>query len=479
MKKIYMLIVAIIMFATSCSEEFLEQKPSNSISEEVVLSSLDAIEIAINGTYKYLSSYYFDALFYQAFADLRSGEAILASANNYGWFVDAYKNNITVSSLYPEIFWIRGYQVIVNANKIMDNLNDISGDVTKIKQYYAETLALRAYSHLLLANVFADKPYSVNPDAKCIPIKLSSNLSDSNIPRAKVRDVYKQIIKDLLEAEPLIGNIRTGRFSRRAVQGVLARAYLDMENWEKAAHWASICHANQDLDTAAITDGFYDYNSETILGYDFTDTDHAVYRSHPSFWYIDGPNSNYLYGYSTIMYAPSFVNIFADNDKRKMFIPGPRAGFFGVPGTFVTYKFRHRNDNLSYANLIRMRVAEMYLIEAEALAKLATPDYDRAQKALLKVQARSIPGATESTNEGQTLLNEIYLERRKELYGEGFGVFDLMRLQLPVDRSDNLHWGYSQTTIPANADILSFPIPQVEIDANDAISENDQNPFYK
>jgi hypothetical protein len=152
-------------------------------------------------------------------------------------------------------------------------------------------------------------------------------------------------------------------------------------------------------------------------------------------------------------------------------------GFFGSDGSYFTYKFQHRDDQLSVARMIKMRVSEMYLIEAEAKARLL--DEVGARNALFVVQQRSIPSASLSTNSGDDLINEIYTERKKELYGESFGVLDNKRMKIDVDRSSSFHWGYESSSITWNNPILVQPIPQSEIDANPLISEENQNEAYR
>ncbi len=169
------------------------------------------------------------------------------------------------------------------------------------------------------------------------------------------------------------------------------------------------------------------------------------------------------------------MNLFSDDDARKMFFVDD-LGFFGSDGTFFTYKFQHRNDQLSVARMIKMRVSEMYLIEAEAKAHF---DENGARNALFTVQKRSIPSANLSTNTGNNLINEIFIERKKELYGEGFGVLDNKRMKIDVDRSSSYHWGYPETSIKWDNPILTMPIPQAEIDANELITPSDQNEAYQ
>ncbi len=79
-----------------------------------------------------------------------------------------------------------------------------------------------------------------------------------------------------------------------------------------------------------------------------------------------------------------------------------------------------------------IRSAEMYLIEAEAMAK--SSNEPGAQDALYEVQHRADPNAVKSTATGQALIDEIILEKRKEFWGEGVYFFDMLRNQMPLKR---------------------------------------------
>jgi hypothetical protein len=85
-----------------------------------------------------------------------------------------------------------------------------------------------------------------------------------------------------------------------------------------------------------------------------------------------------------------------------------------------------------------MRTAEMFLIEAEAKARLGTDDVG-ARAALFTLAKNRNPSYTLSTNTGAALINEIMLQRRVELWGEGFRFLDLKRLDLPLDRNGSNH----------------------------------------
>jgi hypothetical protein len=119
-----------------------------------------------------------------------------------------------------------------------------------------------------------------------------------------------------------------------------------------------------------------------------------------------------------------------------------------------------------------MRIAEMWLIEAEAKARLGEAD---AGDILYTLQKNRDTQAVASGNTGQALINEILLERRKELFGEiGINYLDLKRLGLPLERSVG-HPSVCRLSIPGNSDRFTLKIPQAEIDANESLTNADQN----
>jgi hypothetical protein len=139
--------------------------------------------------------------------------------------------------------------------------------------------------------------------------------------------------------------------------------------------------------------------------------------------------------------------------------------------TGQTVKLRETDFNES---LTMMRAAEMYLIEAEAEAELGNTQ--KAKTLLFTLQKNRDAAAVQSTNTGAALINEILLERRKELYGElGISWLDIKRRQLPLVRTGN-HPAAYRFSFPANDPRLITKLPQNEIDTNENISESDQNP---
>ncbi|WP_435263776.1 RagB/SusD family nutrient uptake outer membrane protein [Tenacibaculum sp. nBUS_03] len=120
-----------------------------------------------------------------------------------------------------------------------------------------------------------------------------------------------------------------------------------------------------------------------------------------------------------------------------------------------------------------MRASEMYLIEAEAKAEAG--DLNGAKQVLLElVKARDAVATLSTATTKEALVNEILVERRKELYGElGVSWFDLKRRNKGISRKGGAYrW---EVEFPAGNARWTFKIPQDEIDKNPKISQADQN----
>lgn len=126
------------------------------------------------------------------------------------------------------------------------------------------------------------------------------------------------------------------------------------------------------------------------------------------------------------------------------------------------------------------RTSELFLMKAECEARKNSPNWTAAQDALFVIQERAVPGAVKSTNTGTTLIDEIMMERRKELVGEGFRFLDILRLGLPLARPDITGPNWTPImNLPAYDNKMIYPIPEAEFDANPFMDKaTDQNPGY-
>jgi hypothetical protein len=132
------------------------------------------------------------------------------------------------------------------------------------------------------------------------------------------------------------------------------------------------------------------------------------------------------------------------------------------------------------ADYLYMRAAEMYLIEAEALARQGQDG--PARTALETLVQQRFPAYSAAAFSGTALLNEILLQRRIELWGEGFSLIDIKRLKTGLNRPTGAgnhgspNFNPAVYTLPDADPKFLMRIPRYEIDNNSLISDGDQNP---
>jgi hypothetical protein len=276
-----------------------------------------------------------------------------------------------------------------------------------------------------------------------------------------------QIEKDLADAKNLLPAVTPGSFSDLSLNQVSitafqARVALYKGEWQKAIDYATtvINSGIKPLVSGSAFTGIWtDLNTNEILfrlRYENTST-------LGSLWTTTGGN---------VILSPSdkLTNSYSVNDIRSSTFIGSLSGKRTVNKFFQSV----RGGRIVDAKAIR--TAEMYLIRAEAYAKIATPDLSAGAADLNALRSQRIAGYTNETfGSAQALINAVIMERFKELCFEGFRFFDLKRLSLPLQRDasdvDSPLW----QTLPADNTKFTFPIPQSEILANPNMK---QNPGY-
>ncbi|TXD46630.1 RagB/SusD family nutrient uptake outer membrane protein [Polaribacter sp. IC073] len=267
----------------------------------------------------------------------------------------------------------------------------------------------------------------------------------------------------------------------------MARFYLLTGKYNDAVTSARIAQAGGSLNGNQILDGFqFITNPEVLFGADLNVDTNSYYASFFAQMQSFSAANQGDYG-TTLGYPgqlshhrtidPRLYNQISATDIRADWF-GPDNGFIknGRPDQFYNYKFY---DNTDFeADYTYMRTPEMYLIEAEALARDGQDGL--AAVALFDLISTRDASYAQSTNTGNALLEEIYLHRRIELWGEGFGLLDMKRFNKGLQRTytGSTHpqnSGYFD--IPAGDNQFTFQIPFSEINLNDALTTADQNPL--
>ncbi|NME67068.1 RagB/SusD family nutrient uptake outer membrane protein [Flammeovirga aprica] len=456
----------------SCKSDFLELEPTDAIQDEDVFKNYNNARAALIGAYDQLSSNNFDGLYNPIMADIMGEDVMINSVDNWNWFTEVYQMNLLPTYSYVNSPWWSGYKLIFDCNKIIENVQFIPEATQEEKdELEGQAKALRAYVNLKLVQMYAPAHKRDNMAQSIMIVDRILDVNAEDPGRATLQDAYDFIETDLLQAIELLSDLEVdeidrGFFSKKGVYALLARTYLDQERWEEARDNALKAHQDVPLMTAnEMLQGFLYRNQETIFSIAFTQEDNNIYLSLPSFYWP-------VAGYSSMRANDKFVEKFSTEDLRIYFFLKEEE--IDAERNLIL-KFGH-NGTVGNAERIVIRASEMHLIEAECEAELG--NYSKAQDALHLIQARAYPGVPKSKNTGQELIDEILLERRKELFGEGFRWNDIKRRQLPFVREGD-HWVKFNFTANDNDYYrLTFPIPQSEIDANQNISEADQNVGY-
>ncbi|MGN7720708.1 RagB/SusD family nutrient uptake outer membrane protein [Chitinophaga sp. 22620] len=475
---LYIFLSGSLLVASGCGKDFLEPLPSADIAAETAFSTPEKVTAAMNGLYDLITTSSFNTQI-SLTQDIKGGDMVLLKTGNYNRFLTEYQFLQSPTAGYGGVFFRDAYKLITNTNVAITELpkSPISDDLKN--DYLAEARALRAWAHLQLVRLFA-QPFAVNQNAPGIPVVDKVIGANDPIPgRGTVKADYDFILADLLFAKASLSTGRTGgdgRFTVNAVNGLLARVYLDMQQWQLASDHAKLARTGYPLQPAAtLLEGFVDPNDEWIWTLVYRSDDNTGYVQIASF------QEPYNIGYSTFRATTSFLNMFAANDIRR------RQFYVNLDMVATLEGDALRRDDILFSrdgylmnkfwfrdawdlNVPMMRSAEMYLIEAEAESELGRDGL--AQDALFAVQARAIAGAVKSTNTGTALKNEIRDERRKELYGEGFRFYDLTRRKETLTRTAPDHWVPITLATGDYRNIL--PIPRAETD----VSGMEQNTGY-
>jgi hypothetical protein len=225
------LIPAVATLLAGCE---LERYPYDEISAD----KLDAsnIENITLGNYAKLKEEYYYKTIYQ-FGEW-TGDNIALSGTTSDNLFNHYTYRRLTNCHYTARVWQFTYQAIVNINSVIDVVRE--GESADKDQLLGENYFLRGFLYFQLCNIFG-RPYTQNPDANLgIPLKLTAKIDDFP-PRATVKEVYEQVIKDLEKAAALMESKKMNIFaSKEVAQAFLSRVYLYMENWEKAAAYADL-----------------------------------------------------------------------------------------------------------------------------------------------------------------------------------------------------------------------------------------------
>lgn len=485
-KAIVFLFSAFLFTFAGCEKEFLETQPTDRLSADVIFQSYKGALTALDGTYRLMYDWKSNHNeFNQKAMDLNSdlkGDDMVIYSEGYGWFTGQYGyEDRDQTRRYTAFIWDYSYDLINNANRIIANIENVKASEKQYNYIKGQAHAIRAFAYFNLVRNY-QHTYAGNENEPGVPL-YTEPTTEGN-PRATVAEVYQVIEDDLTTAISALNpsNCLTrgeaGRnkshINQDVAEGLMARVKLTMEQWGEAASYASDAVENYELYTPGeyTAAGFNNVSAkEWMWGAQINAEHSTIFASF--FSHMDATFFTYAQlGLQKLINEPLY-NAIPNTDVRKDLFLGSAQGP-NLP-QYNQMKFLAYDPASFLGDYLFMRASEMYLIRAEALANAG--DDAGAQTALETLVSNRDPGYTTSLT-GQALLDEIYLQRRIELWGEGFRWYDIKRRKQPLDRTGGIHNPAlaQEMQLDAEDEFMIYQIPESELDANDQINAEDQNP---
>ncbi|MGE8426731.1 MAG: RagB/SusD family nutrient uptake outer membrane protein [Sphingobacterium sp.] len=501
MKKIAKLILmgTFPLLLTNCGKDYLDTLPTDRVSADKIFGSLENATTAVNGIYRFMfarttliteNTQNKPGIGGILLAMDFMGEDLGISATN--WYTSTGEGNWVghrnESSSLMEFDYRTLYKIIGDANFILDHLDNVNASEQQRNVLRAQALILRAYAYSYLIQ-FYGKRYHASGGANSQPgVPLVLKSSDLKLPRASVEEVYAAVVKDLDSAIAL--NISDRKNKSQAnidvAIGLRARVALTMQDYENAILYAKqliAMPAYKLMTPSEYVKGFNDANalSEFIWASMPTADQDAVFASYFSQIGYNA-NTSFMRSNPKRINAALYNMISATDIRKYIWEPNPTETNFPLPSPsfarqpYMSRKFAIKAAGGTLGDVPLMRLSEMYLIAAEAYVER---DQDQlAQDMLFEFMKARDPEAVRTSKRGTALTEEILLQRRIELWGEGFRFLDLKRLNQPLNRTIVPNFVSGSVNglmeVPAGDKRWEFLFPRAELDANPAIEQNEK-----
>jgi hypothetical protein len=468
--KIKILLLTILLggiLASSC-DDFLSENPSVTLPPDEAITSIVDLKYAINGVMSLAISHNYYGGNFIAYGDLKGSDIYAIGGSNQIAPVGRYAHD--KYSAFSFGYYAAGYAMMSRINALLEQIPNLpAGDGRN--QLEGELYALRGLIHFDMARLFAQLPSvatDINAPQSGIP------LADRVFPihhkplRATLKETYDQVIRDLTKGADLLSPNKkvTGRMNHWAAKALRARVHLYLEHNDDALTDAHDVITNAPyalLERADYVDSWSKEGaSETLLEFLTTDLYNAQRNAVGYYCAAEGYAEMAVHeSFRTLMNATA-GDVRAELIQYEVSSSGGNKGYYPKK-----YPGRANSSVPLYANNPKViRLSEVYLIAAEAAVKGgAATGAKTAEWYVNTLLAKRITGYSDATS---VTLDDILLERRKELYAEGQMCWDAWRNHKSVD---NVAKGIVEPT----DDLCILPFPQSERDISPNLK---QNPGY-
>ena len=457
MKILYKSIFALALTATALTScDFTDLTPTDQIDDSSIYSSVTSLEQTVTGAYALMS--------YKQLVRVSAvlSDDVIKGGQNGGAGDDTYQWTYTAPTGEHNDIWSRQYRIINLTNRILQGAEGVQAndaDETARKNNCIGTAKfLRAYSALELLLYFSDIE---NESGYGIPYVTEPVILQTP-GRNTVKECFDNIVQDLNDARSLLTLSKPstpGYANQLAVDALLARIYLYRKDYAKADEYAKKVLDQMPLaDINEYADIWSDKSEKEVVWKLKRNTGDETIGT--IFW--SGDNS------SAFEPAPAFIACFEAGDVRLSTFVGDGVDRDNVPVKRVN-KYKGSDSNVGLADAKMIRSSEMLLIRAEVAAQ---SDLTAANKLLNQLRANRIEGWVDQTYSTKTeFIDELLLERRRELCFEGHRFFDMRRYKRA------LYKPLIDKTLEVGNYRWLMPIPNGEMQGNSVIASQ-QNPGY-
>lgn len=512
-KGIYLISTMVLaLFAGGCEDSFLDTKPSEQLSSEQIAEAAeddpDVLAGFISGLYATmyrtgtggtdLNHDDFGQKGYDIYSDMLVSDMVLG-ATNYGWYSNVARYQSTINSASIDAYkpWRYYYLIIFGANSLIEILggNDAEQENSELAYIMGQAKAMRAYAYFYLAQ-FYSTGYGDGTE-RILPI-----YTDTQVPAQPLStsgDVYNLIVSDLTDAIDLLeGFNRTAKnqVNQNVAKGLLAYALAARGTTEDLNQVVAITgdlinsgdfSLMLENDLVAKVDTIIEIvEDEEVERYVLLNPESGFHNvDNPSWmWGVDltldneldlvswwGQVDLFTYSYAwagdpKLIDEGLYNSIPVEDIRKNQFVEGldlmPLNKFYAPDRVIGGQRY-------IITDYVYMRLEEMYLLNAEANARLGQDGLAQdILKTLLEIRLPDV-SYLDGLN-SQALLDEIYLQTRIEMWGEGKAYLAMKRLKKDVKRGPN-HLFFDGETFQYDADELTFPIPQAEVLNNPVLNQ--------
>lgn len=508
---------ALIAIVYGCKKDFLDRKPKGQYVIETYFTTDKRALEGVVGVYDPMGwERTFDKMFW-ALGDGATDDNPFGLTRDDGTapFIGinsvADYSNVKNAALSPafEVMYKGYYEGIYRANLVINALTnqETTIDADLKKRLVAECRSLRGLYYFMLVNYYGGVPLFTDAIDPLDP-------ASAKLPRASKEQVYEQIVKDLTESiqdlptkSATAAENMVGRITKGAAYGLLAKSYLYQKKYAEAVAAANqVMALNEYSLNADYFDNFRQSNpngGESL--WEIQHNDNATVDNGGG-WGADSFDGSTAAvkmqacngGWGQNRPSADLYNAFEEGDTRRKYVAATESDdidgvtMCGTPENPSMAKFivlgkgsgtLTPRDDVSPINRVLIRLADVMMVKAEALAAAAGTAAAPGEAIDILVAIRTRAGlsspsaATFATYTSEELLRFIRAERRKEFGMEGWRLFDLRRWGADSARTALARVGKVNTSSrPWNDAYLLFPIPQSEIDLSGGAVE--QNPGY-